>query len=127
MLRHIAIRGMVVAGLAGWLTLPVLADEARGVWLRQEGAARVRIANCGPSLCGTIVWLKETGGPGRVGQRVFFDMKPSGSNSWAGSAFNPEDGNTYSGNLEVSGNVLTTTGCALGGLICRSMNWSRVD
>ena len=127
MLDKIAWRGTIVVGLVSWLAVPALADEAKGVWLRQEGAARVKIASCGASLCGTIVWLKETGGLGRVGQRVFFGMKPSGSNTWAGSAFNPEDGNTYSGNLAVSGKVLTTTGCALGGLICKSMNWSRVD
>ncbi len=126
-LGKIAFGGMIVAGLMAGMAVPTLAAEARGVLLRQEGAARVRIANCGASLCGTIVWLKSTGGSGRVGQRVFFDMKPDGSNTWAGSAFNPEAGNTYSGNLAVNGNMLTTTGCALGGLICKSMNWSRVD
>ncbi len=122
-----AARWVVLAGLATTLTVPACADEARGTWLREEGAARVKIANCGASLCGTIVWLKDTTGPGRVGQRVFFDMKSSGSDTWAGTAFNPEDGNTYSGRLEVSGNVLKTTGCALGGFICKSMNWSRVN
>lgn len=127
MTGKIAYRWMMLAGLASCLSVPAMADEAKGVWLRQEGAARVKIASCGGSLCGTIVWLKDTDGPGRVGQRVFFDMKPSGSSAWAGSAFNPEDGNTYSGKLEVSGNALTTTGCALGGLICKSMNWSRVN
>ena len=127
MKSKVACRWLMLAGLLAGLSVPAMADEAKGVWLRQEGAARVKIATCGASLCGTIVWLKDTDGPGRIGQRVFFDMRPSGSNTWAGSAFNPEDGNTYSGKLAVSGNVLTTTGCALGGLICKSMNWSRVD
>ena len=117
----------MLACLASCLVLPARADEARGTWLRQEGAARVKIAACGTSLCGTIVWLKDANGPGRVGQRVFFDMTSSGSNTWAGTAFNPEDGNTYSGRLQVSGNVLTTTGCAFGGLICRSVSWSRIN
>ncbi len=127
MIGKTAYRWMVLTGLASWLTGPALADGAKGVWLRQEGAARVKITTCGASLCGTIVWLKDPDGPGRVGARVFFDMRPNGANTWAGSAFNPEDGNTYSGKLAVSGDVLTTTGCALGGLICKSMSWSRVD
>ena len=127
MIGKTAFRWMIVAGLASCLAVPAMADEAKGVWLRQEGAARVKIAACGGSLCGTIVWLKDTNGPGHVGQRVFFDMTSSGPNTWAGTAFNPEDGKTYSGKLAVNGNALTTTGCALGGLICRSMSWSRVD
>ena len=123
----LAYRWMVAAGLVSCLAGPAMADEARGVWMRQEGVARVKIAPCGASLCGTIVWLKDTNGPGHLGQRVFFDMTSSGPNTWAGTAFNPEDGKTYSGKLAVSGNMLTTTGCAFGGLICKSMNWSRVD
>lgn len=106
---------------------PALAAEATGVWLRENGNSRVRVAPCGAALCGHIVWLKDSNGPSRVGQRVFYDMKPNGANSWAGSAFNPEDGKTYSGKMSVSGNTLTTAGCALGGLICRSVKWSRVN
>ena len=63
--------------------------------------------------------------PGKVGQQVFFDMKPSGENAWKGSAFNPEDGKTYSGKMTLSGDHLVTAGCVLGGLICKSMNWTR--
>ena len=98
-----------------------------GTWLRQEGAARVKIGHCGPTVCGTLVWLKDPNGPGKVGQRVFYDMRPEDADSWAGTAFNPEDGRTYSGKMVVSGRQLTTTGCTLGGLICKSYNWSKVD
>jgi uncharacterized protein (DUF2147 family) len=120
------LRAAMVAGLAG-LSVPAYAADAKGVWLRSEGTSRVKIASCGAALCGTVVWLQKTDGPGKVGQRVFFDMKPAGAGTWEGSAFNPEDGRTYSGKMEVSGNALTTTGCALGGLICKSVNWSRVN
>jgi uncharacterized protein (DUF2147 family) len=101
------------------------ASDATGVWLRDSGASRVRVAPCGGALCGTVVWLRDTSGPAKVGQRVFFDMKPAGEGRWSGKAFNPEDGKTYSGSLSVSGNTLTTSGCVLG-VICRSVNWSRV-
>lgn len=102
-----------------------LAADATGVWLRDTGASRVRIAPCGDALCGSIVWLRDKSGPAKLGQRVFFDMKAQGAGRWSGSAFNPEDGKTYSGTMSVSGNTLTTSGCVLGGLICRSANWSR--
>ncbi len=118
---------LMVVVAAATLSTAARADDARGVWLRSEGNARVKVAPCGSALCGTVVWLRDTGGAGKVGQRVFFDMRPAGPNNWTGSAFNPEDGRTYSGKMTVSGNALVTTGCALGGLICRSVNWSRYE
>ena len=51
----------------------------------------------------------------------------SGPNTWTGNAFNPEDGKTYSGKMTLSGNTLTTSGCVLGGVICRSVTWRRVN
>jgi uncharacterized protein (DUF2147 family) len=107
-------------------TLPAIADPS-GTWLRDNGNSRVRLAPCGDAICGTIVWLKDADTASKVGQRVFFDMKPNGENKWSGKAFNPEDGKTYSGNMTLSGRSLTTSGCVLGGIICRSVNWSKVN
>jgi uncharacterized protein (DUF2147 family) len=120
-------RLILAGGALAALPLTVAAQDATGVWTRENGESRVRIAPCGASLCGTIVWLKKAGGPAKVGQRVFYDMKPNGSGAWAGKAFNPEDGKTYSGKMTLSGNRLTTAGCTLGGLVCRSVNWSRAN
>ena len=53
-------------------------------------------------------------------------MKPDGD-GWSGSAYNPEDGKTYAGKASVSGGSMTTKGCALAGLICKSVNWSRIN
>lgn len=103
------------------------AQDVSGTWLRESGASRVRFGKCGEAVCGTIVWLKDADGPAKIGQRVFYDMKPDGAGKWAGSAFNPEDGKTYSGTMALSGSALKTSGCVLGGLICRSVNWSRVN
>lgn len=103
------------------------ADDVSGLWLRDNGNSQVRFAPCGGALCGTIAWLKpgvETSS--KVGQRVFYDMKPSGANSWSGTAFDPADGKTYKGTMTLSGATLTTAGCVLGGLICKSVTWSRV-
>lgn len=103
------------------------AADASGVWLRDNGHSRIRIAPCGPALCGSVVWLRDSSGNSKVGQRVFYNMKPSRSNQWSGNAFNPDDGKTYNGKMTLSGNTLTTSGCVLGGLICRSVTWTRVN
>ena len=56
-------------------------------------------------MCGFLVWKKESGGAARVGQKLFSDMRPSGEGSWAGSAFNPEDGKRYTAKLTLSGTI----------------------
>ena len=113
--------------LASIAATPALAADPTGTYLRDTGASRVKIGKCGDAFCGNIVWLKDTSGPAKLGQRIFYDMKPDGDNKWAGKAFNPEDGKTYSGKMNLSGGTLTTAGCALGGLICKSVSWSKVD
>jgi uncharacterized protein (DUF2147 family) len=103
------------------------AGDATGLWIRDDGSAKLRFVPCGGggTLCGFLAWKKDPGGPAKIGQKLFFDMKPNGKDSWAGSAFNPNDGRRYSAKLRLSGNHLVTAGCVLGGLICKSFDWSR--
>ena len=118
-------RGAALLAVILFAATPALAD-ATGEWARIDGKARVRIAPCGGgALCGTVTWVQDPKGPGKVGQRVFFDMKPTGANAWTGAAFNPEDGKTYSGKMTLNGDALNTAGCVLGGLICKSVDWTR--
>jgi uncharacterized protein (DUF2147 family) len=121
-----ALRAAAAAAILALAAVPALADPS-GTWLRDNGNSRVRIAPCGSNYCGTVVWVKDADSPSKVGQRVFFDMAPAGANAWSGKAFNPEDGKTYTGKMTLSGSTLTTSGCVLGGLVCRSVNWRKVN
>ena len=123
------------------------AADPVGVWLTQTGTSRVRVADCGGALCGTIVWLKEpndpeTGKPKTdknnsdaskrsrplIGVQIVLGMKPAGDGKWSGQVYNAEDGKTYSGNLTFSGgNSLQLQGCALGGLVCKGQTWTKVN
>jgi uncharacterized protein (DUF2147 family) len=103
------------------------AGDVKGEWARDDGKTKVRFTACGAeAVCGAITWLKDPNSPGKIGEQVFFDMKPNGDNAWAGVAFNPEDGRRYTGKMTLSGDRLTTAGCVLGGLICKSFGWTRV-
>ena len=121
MLRAFLAAAILTASVsAGWAGAPT------GEWARDDGKSKVRIGPCGGALCGAVSWLRDPGAsPAKVGQQVFFDMKPAGDNIWKGSAFNPDDGKTYSGKMTLSGNRLVTAGCVLGGLICKSISWTR--
>ena len=118
-----------IAGLAILIASAsaAMAADATGEWARDDGAAKVRFAACGgDALCGFIAWKKDANGAGKIGEKVFFDMKPSGADAWAGTAYNPEDGKQYTAKIALSGDHLTTAGCVLGGLICKSFGWTRV-
>jgi uncharacterized protein (DUF2147 family) len=101
------------------------ADEILGNWQCEDGTSRIRMGACGSAVCGVVTWLKNPNSPSKVGQRVFYDMKPNGG-GWTGQAFNPEDGKTYTGKVTVSGGTMTTAGCVFGGLICKSVTWTRM-
>jgi uncharacterized protein (DUF2147 family) len=119
-------RRALVAGLAVLTASAAMAGDVTGEWMRDDGMAKVRFSACGgDAVCGFIAWKKDAKGPAKIGEQVFFDMKPNGADTWAGTAFNPEDGKRYSGKITLSGDHLTTAGCVFGGLICKSFGWTR--
>ena len=127
-----------VIGLALMAASPALANDPRRTWLSQSGETRVRFADCGAQLCGTIVWVQNPGPDVKnedtnlrsrplVGIRMI-TMRPNGDNRWAGSLYNPQDGKTYNGNMTLgSASSMSLSGCVLGGLICRSQTWTKVN
>src|SRR6266480_2794216 len=141
------LRGAAIAALASVLSWPAAAGDPSGTWLTEGGKSRIKIADCGGALCGTIIGLKEpndpeTGKPkidknnsdaGKrsrplIGVQIVLGMKPSGEGKWAGQVYNAEDGKTYSGNLTFTGgDSLQLQGCALGGLVCKSQTWTKVN
>jgi len=101
------------------------AEDVQGVWTRDDGAVKVEFSSCGGAVCGSVSWLKNAAGAAKVGQRVFSDMVRADQITWTGKAFNPEYGRTYSGKMVLSGKKLKTSGCVMGGLICKTVVWVR--
>ena len=134
----IALAFSILASLA--LASPALAQgqEPTGTYLSETGDTRVRIARCGGAYCGTIVAVrgetKDVNNPdpalktrNLVGVRMISDIRPSGD-GFEGSLYNYKDGRTYSGRMSFSaGNAMQLSGCVLGGLICRTQTWTRVN
>ncbi|MGO9390986.1 DUF2147 domain-containing protein [Rhodoblastus sp.] len=116
---RLALLGLMVAQASA-----AAAGDILGNWERVDGKSGIRMSPCGDAVCGHITSVRDANSPAKVGQRVFFGLKPSG-NGWSGEAFNPDDGKTYSGNVTVAGSSMTTKGCVLGGLVCKSVDWKR--
>jgi len=138
----------IAAALLGGSLGTGFAADPMGTWHTEEGKATVRIAACGPALCGTIISLKaandpDTGKPQldnhnvdanlrsrpMVGVQVVLGMKPSGTaNKWSGQVYNAEDGKTYTGSLTLQdANTIKLEGCILGGLVCKAATWTRAS
>jgi uncharacterized protein (DUF2147 family) len=128
--------------------LPARAADPTGIWLTENGEARIRIYRCGEALCGTVLSLKEPNDPATgkpkldkfnqdsskrarplIGIELMSGLKPSAApDRWEGSLYNPEDGNTYKGILSAQGLLaVKLQGCVLGGLICKSETWKRTN
>lgn len=117
---------------------PALAQEPIGTFVSQSGDTRVRFAPCGNQICGTIVSVRgqtrdeknedaSLRGRNLVGVRMI-TMRPAGANAWQGTLYNFQDGKTYNGRMSMpNANSMSLSGCVLGGLICRSQTWTRVN
>ncbi|MBK1635861.1 DUF2147 domain-containing protein [Rhodovulum adriaticum] len=124
----LAALGLALAGPA------FAADPAEGVWqtgLDDNGNfGHIRIAPCGPKLCGTLIRAYD--GKGRqidsdnVGKAIVWDMVPTGPGRYGdGKVWAPDRGKTYNSKMELQGDFLSVEGCVMG--ICRQGGkWKRV-
>ncbi|CAN5185418.1 hypothetical protein BH10PSE8_BH10PSE8_06680 [soil metagenome] len=107
------------------LGLPALANGAdpSGVWLRDDGNARVRIAPCGTDICATNLWIKDTSGGEEVGDQLVMKLKPEGDDKLSGEAFDAKRNRSYGMTLTVKPDGLSTRGC-IAAVLCKTVNWT---
>ena len=128
---------LVVLALAG----PTLAAAGssgipEGNWINPHNDVAVRTGPCGYKLCGWIVWANaEARSDARdsrvtklLGTEVLENYGQDGATSWTGTVFVPDMGRRFSSRIDqVSATELRIKGCILGGLICRTQVWHRID
>jgi uncharacterized protein (DUF2147 family) len=122
-----------------------MAGDAKGVWLSQDGNAKVRVTDCGGALCGTLVWLREPIDPKThrprtdqlnpdiskrdrpmLGLQVAQGLRPTGVDRWSGLIYNADKGKSYQVTLTIKNpNQATLVGCILA-VICKSERWTRI-
>lgn len=116
------------AGLAALLAVvpAASAEITSGVWMRADGLAKVRVQPCGSALCAINVWVKNAGDE-KVGDRLVLNVKPVKPGLLEGAAFDPQRNLRFSSKITYSSSSMTTSGCVLGGLLCRSVSWTKVS
>lgn len=97
-----------------------------GNWARSDGSARVRIAPCGEALCAINTWIRDPASDEHVGDKLVMKVSGSGS-SMAGTAYDPQRKLNYSLEINYGQSSMQTRGCVLAGIVCKSVNWTRVS
>lgn len=119
-----------VLAIALLAAAPALAEQAAdptGIWMRDDGNARVEIAPCGGDICATNLWIGDTSQGEEPGDRLVMSLEPRDGETLAGTAYDEKRDRTYSMTLKVAVGGLVTRGCVLGGLLCRNVSWTPVN
>ena len=98
-----------------------------GAWVRADGKTHIRVEPCGRSVCGVNTWVRPGMKHEKVGDRLVLNISPAGVSRWTGSAFDPQRNQRYTVSVHVANKRMTTHGCVVGGLVCQSMRWTRLD
>jgi len=120
---------LIAASLLSALTLePILAMAASpdpsGIWMRSDGNARVIIKRCGKAFCATNIWVKDTSNGEAIGDRLVMNVVPKAESVLAGTAYDAKRQLTYSMEISVQPDSLSSRGCIAGGMICKTLTWS---
>lgn len=118
LLTALAFSALAVSGAAQQSADP------SGVWMRDDGNARVRIAPCGTNICATNLWIGDTSKGEEAGDRLVMSLTPKTADTLTGTAYDPKRNRTYSITVVVLDKSLVTRGCILGGILCRDVHWA---
>ncbi|MDT9598960.1 DUF2147 domain-containing protein [Sphingosinicella sp. GR2756] len=127
---------LITAVMAAGTGAAAIPDAPVGVWRNQKNSVHIRIAPCGPVLCGTIVWAnekakkdaREGGTDPLVGTRIFKDLHKDDKGRWRGKVFVPDINMSFSGTVKlITADTINTRGCLFSGIFCKSRVWVRVS
>lgn len=103
------------------------AADIEGQWARGDGNAEVRVAPCGSDICAVNTWIKPGTPKEKKGDKLVMTIKPGAAGVYAGIAFDPQRNMSYNLTVTVNGNTMTTRGCVVAGLLCKGMDWRRIN
>ncbi len=121
-------------------------NKILGTWLNESGKAKVKIVKRGKKFFGQIIWLREPKRKNRkikldrenpkkelrtkpiVGLEILKNFKYKSNKKWQdGTIYDPENGKTYSCNMEMKdNNTLKIRGYVGISLLGRTTMWARV-
>jgi len=132
--KSLAVLSVMIGGL---LSAPAYAGaETMGVWRNPKNSVHVELRSCGAGTCGYVVWAnanaqadaRRGGTANLIGLQLLRDFTPENPRKWRGKVFVPDLNRTFSGTAEfLDATTLKAKGCLIGGFLCKSQIWRRVD
>lgn len=142
----VLVLAVVVAGATVAVARAQGRSDITGRWATQGFGSVVEFRPCTgapTTLCGRILWLWEpTDGVGRprtdrhnpdralrsrplIGVEIVRGLRETAPGVWSGGAvYNPDDGRTYTGVVQLQRGALELRGCALN-VFCQTQTWRR--
>jgi uncharacterized protein (DUF2147 family) len=114
-------------GLAFFQMAGAEAADMDGVWMRDDGNARVQIAPCGDKTCATNLWIRDRSKGEAPGDQLIMSVKRSSDTEFSGTAYDPKRGMSYSVDVTVGKQTMKTRGCVLARLLCKTVGWAQVQ
>jgi len=127
LIRRVGVLATALAALGAGNTALASGPAFLGNWARGDGKTHIRVATCGAEFCGVNTWVRRGDSGEKVGDTLVVNVKPAGAERWSGSAFDRRRNRHYTMRVHVAGGHMTTDGCMFGGMMCQSMNWTRLS
>lgn len=121
------IRTAIAAAASLGASSAIASAGPTGVWYDHTGRGAVEIRDCGGSLCGRLVWLKDDANAKACGVQIIGNARPTGPNTWdRGWIYDPEARSRYSVELTpMGGDRLKVMGYAGSKFMSETMIWRR--
>ena len=128
---------IALVALAAAVPVTASAQAAlEGQWRNPKGSVVVKIEPCGNAYCGIVIDASEKAKAGArkggtsnlIGTRILSDVRPNGSGTYRGRAFEPKRNIRAPATIRVVGpSTLVVKGCLIGGLLCKEQRWTRIS
>jgi uncharacterized protein (DUF2147 family) len=106
-----------------------------GRWKSPGGNSIIELAPCGSEMCGTVAWASASAKQASakvtdqlVGTQLLTGLEQDKDGQWRGKLFIPDKNMRVTAKIQlVSAEQLKVSGCAVGGALCKSALWNRLD
>jgi uncharacterized protein (DUF2147 family) len=122
----------LIAMVALQAAAPATSSPIDGTWRSPGGNSIIKIAACGNSPCGTIVWATDKAKrdsskttPQLVGTQLLTNLQQDRNGHWQGKLFIPDRNMRVTAKIErLSDQQLKVSGCAAGKALCKAAVWT---
>jgi uncharacterized protein (DUF2147 family) len=126
---------MPVLALIAALAVQAAASDSNsieGTWRSPGGNSIIKIAACGESPCGTVVWATDRAKKDAskttaqlVGTALLTNLQQDKKGNWQGKLFIPDKKMRVTAKVERLGpSQLKVSGCAMGKAMCKAAVWT---